>query len=194
MSNTCQDCVVSADDENRADLQEVVFRDRSLASHAWREFRALGWVNEQDEFYDDMQEDICQHVLRLLEVFSDEDHSGSSAPYAINLFSKLAKFEPLGPLTGKDFEWTKVGDDVWQNNRCSHVFKNSEKAWDIDGIIFREKYVDPNGEVSWGYFTNGNSRVEVTFPYNPVSQYVEVERDAQEIAEQKLKKDLEDTK
>ena len=76
--------------------------------HAWIEFRAAGWTGENGKFNDEMQELICKHVLKLLEVFHGEGHSGSSAPYAINLFEKLAKFEPVAPLTGEDWEWYEV--------------------------------------------------------------------------------------
>ena len=68
--------------------------------HAMMEFRAAGWTDESGKFNDEMQEMICKHVMKLLEVFADEGHSGSSAPYAINLFKQLASFEPVAPLTG----------------------------------------------------------------------------------------------
>ena len=38
--------------------------------HAMREFRAAGWVDENDKYTDDMQEMICNHVLALLDVFA----------------------------------------------------------------------------------------------------------------------------
>ena len=153
----------------------------NLEFHARNEFRAAGWVDENGKFKDEMQEAICTHVLKLLEVFSDEDHSGSSAPYAINLFSTLAKFEPLVPLTGEDWEWNDVSEysgrdngPVYQNKRCSHVFKDNTGAYDIDGIVFWEWYTDPEtGEKSKSYFTSRDSRVPVTFPYTPKIEYRE---------------------
>ena len=51
------------------------------------EFKAAGWLNDDGTYIDEMQGMICDHVLKLLEVFSDEGHSGTSAPYAIRLFS-----------------------------------------------------------------------------------------------------------
>jgi hypothetical protein len=89
---------------------------------------------------------------------------------AISLFEKVARFEPLTPLTGDDDEWMEVGDGMFQNIRCSHVFKNKDGAYDIDGRIFRE----PNGSC----YTNGKSRVPVTFPYTPSREYVDVEERA----------------
>jgi hypothetical protein len=139
-------------------------------SHAWTEFRAAGWVDENNQFNDEMQEAICTHVLKLLDVFHDEGHSGSSAPYAINLFSKLAMFKPLAPLTGEDWEWGHVYDrpengPTYQNKRCGSVFKDKNGAYDIDGIVFWEWYRDEDGKMSKTYFTGKGSSVPVTFPY-----------------------------
>ena len=147
-------------------------------SHAWREFRAAGWVDENNKFNDEMQEAICTHVLKLLEVFAEEGHSGSSAPYALNVFDTLARFKPIAPLTGEDWEWQDVseyrGKTMFQNKRCGHVFKDENGAYDIDGIHWWEWYTDPEtGEKHKSYFTNRESRVSVTFPYVPKSEYKE---------------------
>lgn len=148
--------------------------------HAQMEFRAAGWTDENGNFKDEMQEAICAHVLKLLEVFGDEGHSGSSAPYAINLFSKLAKFEPVAPLTGEDWEWSDVSeyggrDDgpLWQNKRCGHVFKDNNGAYDIDGIVWYDWYTNEEGEKHKSYFSGRGSRVPVTFPYVPKTEYKE---------------------
>lgn len=133
--------------------------------HAEQEFKALGW----DFTEDGPNKWIRENVLELLGVFSKQGHSGSSAPYCIGLFEKLARFEPLAPITGADDEWVEVSEGIWQNRRCSHVFKGSDgRAYDIDGRIFRE----PNGAC----FTNRDSRVYIEFPYTPKREYVDVAR------------------
>ena len=145
--------------------------------HAKDEFRAAGWTDDDGKFNDEMQELICNHVLKLLDVFHDEGHSGSSAPYAINLFKKLASFEPIVPLTGEDWEWVNVaeqnGGPLWQNKRCSHVFKDNDGAYDINGIVFYDWYVNEEGDKHKSYFTSRESRVPVTFPYTPTTEYRE---------------------
>jgi len=145
--------------------------------HAKDEFRAAGWTDENGKFNDEIQELICNHVLKLLDVFHDEGHSGSSAPYAINLFKKLASFEPIVPLTGEDWEWVNVaeqnGGPLWQNKRCSHVFKDNDGAYDINGIVFYDWYVNEEGDKHKSYFTSRESRVPVTFPYTPTTEYRE---------------------
>jgi hypothetical protein len=150
----------------------------NIKNHALAEFRAAGWVDEKGDYTDEMQQAICEHVLKLLEIFAGEGHSGSSAPYAINVFKKLAMFEPLVPLTGEDWEWTEVDEGCFQNKRCSRVFKQADRfdgqAYDIDGIVFFDWYTDPEtGEKSKSYFTGRDSFVPVTFPYTPTTEYKE---------------------
>lgn len=140
-------------------------------NHAMREFRYAGWVDENGNFEDEMQKLICDDVMNLLDVFDKQGHSGSSAPYTINLFKRLAMFEPIMPLTGEDSEWVDVsgyGSDVtYQNKRNSAVFKNSKdgQAYWIDGRVFWEWYKGEDGEMSKVYFMSRDSRVNVNFPW-----------------------------
>lgn len=127
--------------------------------HAEREFKALGWTGK-----DKMQKAICNEVIGLLNLFAKGSHSGSSAPYTINLFKQLASFKPIGPITGKDNEWCEVSDGVFQNKRCGNVFKQEGKVYDIDGKVF----IDANG----CSYTNYKSRVPVKFPYTPKTIYI----------------------
>lgn len=150
-------------------------------THALREFRAAGWIDENGNYMDEMQQAICEHILALLEVFDDEGHSGSSAPYTVGLFEKLALFKPLVPLTGEDWEWTALdyGDDMkYQNKRCSHVFKGSDgRAYDSQGIVFWEWHTDEEGKKHKIHLTGPKSRVYIEFPYMPTIEYKEMVRD-----------------
>lgn len=146
--------------------------------HAMTEFRAAGWTDENGKFDCSMQEMLCNQVMELLALFASHGHSGSSAPYAIDLFTKLAKFEPIIPLTGEDFEWNDVGNGMFQNKRCSHVFKSADRfdgqPYDTDAVIFWEWYTDPEtGEKSKVYFTSRDSQQPITFPYIPTREYRE---------------------
>ena len=140
--------------------------------HAMREFKAAGWLNEDGTYIDEMQGMICDHVLKLLDVFDGEGHSGSSAPYAINLFSKLAKFEPVAPLTGEEWEWSDTGHNH-QNTRDSRVFKdyNSDQAYFIEGKVFWE-WSGTKEDPYKSHYTCRESCVDVTFPYVPKTEYV----------------------
>lgn len=143
----------------------------SLVEHAKRELEIAGLFGA-DSDYGGM---LGTATLRLVEEFAKEGHSGFSAAMAVSLFEKLARYQPLTPLTGADDEWCEVAEEqlsphetvpLFQNKRCGHVFKADGKAWDIDGRIFRE----PNGVC----FTSRESRVYITFPYTPVREYVDV--------------------
>lgn len=148
----------------------------NLINHAKTEFRAAGWVDENGKFIDEMQEMMCNHVIKLLEVFTDEGHSGSTAPYAVNMFKTLAMFEPLVPLTGEDWEWSERLDygvePSYQNKRCSRVFKDANgRVYDIDGKVFWE-WSGTKEEPYKSYYTCRESSVDVTFPYTPKTEYV----------------------
>ena len=161
-----------------------------LKEFAKRELELAGYFDE-DAMYGGMLGDA---IMKMIDVFAEEGHSGMSASIAINVFGRVARFEPLSPLTGEDDEWTDISSDsfaafpitepddealdiidainstkaikrLWQNKRCSHVFKDENGAYDSQGRIFRE----PSGAC----FTSKESRVPVTFPYTPKSEYVD---------------------
>jgi len=140
----------------------------NFIKHAEREFRTLGYIPLDQEQEDGPNKWIQENLIELLEVFSKQGHSGFSAGYCVNAFNKLARFEPLAPLTGEDWEWQKVSENLWQNIRCGRVFKDETgKAYDINGKVF----VEPDGRA----FTSSDSRVCVVFPYEPKTEYVKVE-------------------
>jgi len=153
-------------------------------SHAALEFRAAGWVNVNGEFSDEMQANICLDILELIEVFSNQGHSGTTAPYTASMFEKLAMYKPIVPLTGEDWEWNCISDartdnvPVFQNKRCSSVFKQPDRydgqPYDIDGRLFRETTTDENGEGCKYYYTSKHSHVLIEFPYTPKTEYVDV--------------------
>lgn len=144
----------------------------NLATKAKQEFIRAGWCDENMKFKDEMQELICNDALNLLLVFSSQGHSGFSASYCLNLFKKLAKFEPITPLTGNDDEWAEVSDDTYQNKHCGSVFKKGKegKAYWLNAYVFR----DPEGCT----FTTYRSRQFIKFPWNiPDSTIIDITYD-----------------
>lgn len=127
----------------------------------------------EDKEDKEMQEMISKDMLQVVEIFSQQGHSGFSANYAINLINKLLRFEPISPLTGVDNEWIKLDyndDTKYQNKRCSRVFKDADgKAYDIEGKIFSD-----DGGKSW--YTSKDSRVYIKFPYIPKSEKVIIDK------------------
>lgn len=149
----------------------------NLINHAWDEFQAAGWCDKDHKFEEEMQAAICENILALLTIFSEQGHSGTSAQYAIEVFSKLASFEPLVPIQGGDDEWIEYEEGYFQNIRCSHVFKNSSRfngqAYDSEGRIFYDWSEDEDGKRSKQYYTCKDSAVPIRFPYTPSKVYQE---------------------
>ncbi|MFA7282157.1 MAG: hypothetical protein WC100_18900 [Sterolibacterium sp.] len=138
----------------------------SLGSFAKSELQRAG-LFDKDSDYGGM---LGESVMKMMEVFAGEGHSGYSAGMAISIFKKVASFEPLTPLTGEDDEWMEIGEQnggpLYQNVRSPRVFKDREGAYDIDAKVFRE----PSGAC----FTSSDSRAPVTFPYTPTTEYIDV--------------------
>lgn len=156
----------------------------SLITYAEQELDRIGMTADSD---DEMNRAMREHLLHMVEEFSKEGHSGFSASYALGCLEKLLKFEPLSPLTGEDDEWNCIqdlGDDpIYQNKRCSRVFKGKDgRAYDIDGIVWYDWYQDDHhSEPYKSYFTNSDSKVYVEFPYIPKTEYRERIRDDETI-------------
>ena len=139
----------------------------NLVSYAESELARIGMGADSTE---EMNKAMHDHIITMVNAFADEGHSGFSAGYALSILKKLLAYEPLTPLTGEDDEWVEVMDGVFQNKRCSRVFKQADRfdgqAYDINGKVF----VEENGAA----FTSSDSRVPVTFPYEPKTEYVKV--------------------
>ena len=139
----------------------------NIESYAESELARIGMGADAP---DEMNKAMHDHIITMVRAFADEGHSGMSAGYALSILKKVLAFEPLTPLTGEDSEWTEVMDGVFQNKRCSRVFKQADRfdgqAYDINGKVFIEE--------SGAAYTSSDSLVPVTFPYEPKTEYVKV--------------------
>lgn len=118
----------------------------------------------KDEESLSMQQAIDKNILELINVFSNQHHSGFTATYVIGILQRLLHYKPLTPLTGEDDEWedvTSYGYDTptFQNKRCSAVFKDDRGAYWVEGKIF-------SSDLGHTWYTNSDSCVPVTFPFN----------------------------
>ena len=86
---------------------------------------------------------------QILTIFYDTWDSGGAVWAMAPVLQRCIAGKPLSLLTGHDDEWTDVseysGEPMWQNKRCGTVFKNHERAYDIDV----------------------QGRPTITFPYSP---------------------------
>jgi hypothetical protein len=141
---------------------------------AKQEFKQIKRSDTEDN---EMQDLIEGNILELLEVFSKQGHSGSSAPYVVKMFSKLAMFEPISPIEDLEEEWSDVDGDSYQNKRCSALFKEKEtgKCYYLDAIIWREENDSGwNGSALDKSGKKITSRQYVNFPFYPKTFYVDV--------------------
>ena len=159
-----------------------------LIEHAKLELELSGLFNEEGDFY---RGATGKAVMELIEVFAKQGHSGMSAPIIADLFKRLANYEPLQPITGKDEEWGDVrdlGDGVpyYQNKRCSALFKNGEdgKPYYIDAIVKRDQKGICWSGMAWlseeDYKSGDRSKMVgkrgyvKSFPFTPKTFYIDV--------------------
>jgi hypothetical protein len=131
----------------------------NLIKHAIKELELIRENNN-----DPIQISIEKDILEIIDTFSKQHHSGTTANYVINIINKLLQFKPLSPLTGEDWEWTEVSEGIFQKKRDSTVFKQKDRfngnPYTIEGKIF----TNDNGI---SFFTSSDSFQEITFPYSP---------------------------
>ena len=150
----------------------------SLIQHAQIELEAAGLFSEEKDFYGG---ETGKAVMELIEVFSKQGHSGMSASVVRSLFTKLANYEPLGPITGQDSEWGEVSHGLYQNKRCSGVFKHEDGRCTYNDAVVKRC---PNGTTWSGplYPTredaiNNTNLIKVkikSFPFTPKTFYIDV--------------------
>ena len=107
----------------------------NLVRHAEYELQRAGLFDKDADYGGE----IAPHVLNLIKEFSEGEHSGGSAYLTIDLFTRLAKFKTLTPITSDPSEWMNVseasgGHPMWQNTRMSSCFSQDggKTYYDID--------------------------------------------------------------
>ena len=86
----------------------------NLEIHAENELRIAGMFDGDSDYGGA----LGHAVMELIRVFSNQGHSGFSAHRTLQLFSKVADYEPLMPLQGTSDEWNEVGAGVFDMNAC----------------------------------------------------------------------------
>ena len=141
-----------------------------------------------------------EEILALCEKFGQSGQSGGSAPYTAgavcNALKHLLLQEPIAPITGIDDEWVNCAgmgatdidsSQVWQNNRCSALFKDSSinegVPYYLDAIVWEDTkghtwggsaycVIDQDGN---GKQIKISSRLFIKdFPFTPKTFYIDV--------------------
>lgn len=135
-----------------------------LVQHAEKELSLIGYDGT-----DELNNLAKKCILELLTTLSKQGHSGFSNDYIVDIFSKLAKYEVLSPLTGKDDEWVDHPNGLYQNCRNGAVFKINGETYYLDAIV----WIDEKGI----HFTNYHSKGYIkSFPFTPKTFYVRVDK------------------
>ena len=145
----------------------------SLRQYANDELRRVGYpVDAAVIDYNNpnaVMHSALNELLMVFEAKAPDTAVGQS--YLLETFARLARRQPLTPLTGADDEWLPADDyGVQQNSRCSTVYRDEVGvAYDTHAVLFKR----PNGNC---YALAGRSVKPVTFPYMPnpeIREYVE---------------------
>ena len=125
-------------------------------------------------------EPYIKAVNNITDIFSNQGHSGMSAPFTSitvsNTIKNILSFKPLSPITGDDNEWVDVTKEFYQNNRCSAVFKDKKTGIGnyLDAIVW-------NGEDEYDTFSGVvegiSSEQNIEFPFTPKTFYIDVVKD-----------------
>lgn len=157
-------------------------------SHARREFEIL-LKAYPDPGNPPIVKEFMPEMLSLIEKFGRSGQSGGSvhitAAVLCSTIKSLCLQEPISPIMGTDDEWVDVteisaGRILFQNNRCSAVFRDGKDGVPhfIDAIVF--KYADENGQFTSnsGVLKKDGSRVGsqqyVRLPFTPKKFYIDV--------------------
>jgi len=140
--------------------------NENLTGHARRELELASMFDKEVEGSEaaGSWNILCaEAVMELMEVFANQGHSGFSASMTQDLFSRLAKYEPLTELTDNSDEWNDIsemqsGEPGWQSQRSPSCFSEDggKTYWDIDEEYYirededGERYSGGLSEEEWG--------------------------------------------
>jgi len=135
----------------------------SLAAHFTRELKISGL------YYNSTN--LASAIVEIGKLLDSRELSTDDVVKCAALMEKLIKVEPLTPLTGDEDEWIAVDSEWDMNLRCKRVFREKETglAYDIHAKLFIES-IGGKKRV----FNDSNSRVIISFPYTPKTEYIEI--------------------
>lgn len=123
------------------------------ASAAWKTNKMSRIANAKNELNAiNFGEDDTKVMIDILERFFDQWDSGGAVRVVAPILQRLIAGKALSPLTGADDEWMEVGTGLFQNIRCSSVFKDprfhdGKLAFDIDAP-------NPHAAISFPYWSD----------------------------------------
>ena len=146
----------------------------SYIKHFRNEIEILKKVGDFDDW---VVRDFIKNIEDITEVFANQGHSGSSAPFYSSALAETIKrvlsFDIITPLTGKDGEWGEQisNDGTLQNKRLSSVFKGDKGSYYLDAIVWKDGDFTYTGKVE-----EIRSRQYIKYPFMPKTFYIDVVR------------------
>jgi len=148
-----------------------VAEENLMSSWARKELELAGLFDGDSDYGGMTGED----VMKLMDTFTGQGHSGMSAALTADIFNRLAGWKPLTPLTNNPAEWTELPEGVaikhmqYQSTRDPSCFSEDvgKTYWSVNDKCF--EYVDEDGTV-WN--TGGEERwkkrtIHTSEPYKP---------------------------
>lgn len=140
--------------------------------HAKREFKIAGFNIDREipspfTSDDDYSDSIAKSVMKLIEAFSSDEHSGYSASATLSYFEKLSRHENLTPLTNNTEEWEDVGKYENIQEGIKFQSKRNYSCFSEDGLktYYNLKDMEETKIDDEGYtYTAMNSDKKVLYP------------------------------
>ena len=167
-------------DHSEKELNEIIKeREEAYMSHFEKELNIMrAQVEKDDELIIEPYVDVIKQVCKT---FAKVGWDSGTAPMAATVLSSTLKailgFQILSPLTGEDSEWDSrsklLDDDIYQNNRDTSVFKESDGRCSFNNAIIWQ------GEEIWDRFHGvveniGSSHYIKEFPFMPRTFIIDV--------------------
>jgi len=128
-----------------------------------------------------------KELIALCDRFGRSGQSGGSAPFTATALAHAVKTlcmqQPICDITGIDEEWVNIsemngGEILYQNNRCSAVFKEGNgDVYYVDAIVFKDQRgltFTSNGVKMADGSLLGCGQYIKRFPFKPKTFYIDV--------------------
>ena len=122
-----------------------------------------------------------EEILSIIKKFDKQGYDEQGTIFAAKVIGtairNLLMEEIISPIIGDDNEWVLVTHTLYQNNRCSNVFKESKDAqphyldaihWRLsDGRLYAGKALDSNNNII-------QSKQYINLPFSPHTFIIDV--------------------
>jgi hypothetical protein len=131
-----------------------------------------------ESFKFDVDKEINYDTYEIINLLFDKNYNDVNYKDLFYIIIRIYDFRPLGPLTGKNFEWMHVSGSIYQNRRCPTVFKKNNKSYDTNSFLLTINNYNKN---EYEY-----CHIPIIFPYRVPDIYEVKNKKTNEIVEQAI--------